>query len=73
MARIKVTAGEGRTVPVPSSIATAPGAALLYLKPGDELEVDESNTHVQRMLGDGDFVRLAAVEVELGPDETKES
>lgn len=58
MATIKVTAGEGRTVPVHSSIATAPGATLLLLKQGDELEVEESNALVQRALRSGDFVRV---------------
>jgi hypothetical protein len=56
MARIKVTAGPGRVVPVPSSLGTAPGATMLFLKPGDELEVDESDAHVVRSLIDGDFV-----------------
>lgn len=58
MATITVTAGEGRTVPVHSSIATAPGAQQLFLKPGDELDVEESNYLVQRSLRNGDFVRV---------------
>ena len=67
MATIKVTAGEGRTVPVHSSIATAPGAALFYLKAGDELEVEESDTHVQRSLRNGDFVRVAPTKTATKP------
>lgn len=58
MARIKVTAGPGRTVPVPTSVATAPGAAMLLLREGEEIEVDDTDTHVQRTLMDGDFVRV---------------
>lgn len=56
MAKIKVTAGEGRLVPVHSSLATAPGATQLMLKPGDEIEVEESHPLVQRQLRNGDFV-----------------
>lgn len=58
MANITVTAGPGRTVPVHNSIATAPGGTLLYVKPGDELEVDDASTFVQRALRNGDFVRV---------------
>jgi hypothetical protein len=60
MAKIWVTAGEGRLVPVPSSIATAPGARLLYLGAGEKLEVEEGDSHVQRSLRNGDFVRTSA-------------
>lgn len=58
MARIKVTAGPGRTVPVPTSVATAPGAAMLLLREGEVIEVEDTDTHVQRTLMDGDFVRV---------------
>lgn len=60
MAKIWVTAGEGRKVPIPSSIATAPGATLLYLDPGDKLEVDEGHHHTVRCLRNGDFVKTSA-------------
>lgn len=59
MATIKVTAGKGRTVPVHSSIATAPGATQLLLREGDELDVDDSNALIQRSLRNGDLVRIA--------------
>src|SRR5215470_7201739 len=59
MAKITVTAGEGRTFPVHPSIATAPGGALQLLRPGDELEVDDSHTTIQRALRNGDLVRVA--------------
>jgi hypothetical protein len=63
MATIKVTARAGRTVPIHKSIATAPGATQLYLRNGEELEVDESNALVQRMLRPGgDLVRVDAIE-----------
>lgn len=58
MANITVTAGAGRTVPVHPTIATGPGGTQLLLKPGDELEVDEGNTLVQRWRRNGDFVRV---------------
>jgi hypothetical protein len=70
MATIKVTAGKGRTVPVHSSIATAPGATLLLLREGDELDVEESDALVQRSLRNGDFVR---VEPKPAPKPSKES
>lgn len=70
MATIKVTAREGRTVPVHSSLGTAPGAELLVLKPGDVLEVDDANPLVQRALRPGgDLVRVA----ETAAKPTKES
>lgn len=56
MAAIRVTAGEGRETPLHSSIASAPGAGLLILKPGDEIDVEESNYLVQRALRSGDLV-----------------
>lgn len=56
--KIVVTAGPGRVVPVHSSVATAPGAQLLILKPGDELAVDPGSTLVQRALRNGDLVRV---------------
>ena len=58
MAKITVTAGEGRTYPVHHTIATAPGGALQLLQPGDELEVDDSHTTIQRSLRNGDLVRV---------------
>jgi hypothetical protein len=59
MAKITVTAGEGRTFPVHHTIATAPGGVLQLLRPGDELEVDDSHTTIQRALRNGDLVRVA--------------
>ena len=59
MAKITVTAGEGRTFPVHHSIATAPGGTLQLLRPGDELEVDDSHTSIQRALRNRDLVRVA--------------
>jgi hypothetical protein len=59
MAKITVTAGEGRTFPAHHTIATAPGGALLLLRPGDELEVDDGHTSIQRALRNGDLVRVA--------------
>lgn len=58
MAKITVTAGEGRTFPVHHTIATAPGGTLQLLRPGDELEVDDSHTSIQRALRNGDLVRV---------------
>lgn len=63
MAKIKVTAGEGRTVPIDRSIATAPGAAQLYLKPGDELDVEASHPAIQRQLRSGDLVEIKSAAV----------
>lgn len=60
MAKMTVTAGEGRTFPVHHTIATAPGGALQLLRPGDELEVDDSHTSIQRALRNGDLVRVAS-------------
>jgi hypothetical protein len=65
MAKATVTAGAGRTVPVPTSIATAPGGRLLYLRRGegdngDELEVDDADTWVNRSLRNGDLERVAS-------------
>ncbi len=59
MAKITVTAGEGRTFPVHHTIATTPGGALQLLRPGDEFEVDDSHTTIQRALRNGDLVRVA--------------
>jgi hypothetical protein len=59
MAKITVTAGEGRTFPAHHTIATAPGGALQLLRSGDELEVDDSHTSIQRALRNGDLVRVA--------------
>jgi hypothetical protein len=59
MGQITVTAGEGRTFPVHHSIATAPGGALQLLRPGDELEVDDSHTAIQRALRNRDLMRVA--------------
>lgn len=58
MAKIRVTAGHGRTVPIPSHLGTAPGAQLLHLTEGNELDVEESDYYVQRALGDGDLVKV---------------
>jgi hypothetical protein len=59
MGQITVTAGEGRTFPMHHTIATAPGGTLLLLRPGDELEVDDSHTIIQRALRNRDLVRVA--------------
>lgn len=59
MAKIKVTAGSGRVVPLPSSISTSPGVTLHLLNPGDEIEVDEGDPFVVATLASGDFVRVA--------------
>jgi hypothetical protein len=58
MAKITVTAGEGRTFPVHHTIATAPGGVLQLIRPGDELEVDDSHTTIQRALRNVDLVRV---------------
>jgi hypothetical protein len=58
MGQITVTTGGGRTYPLHHSIATAPGGALLLLRSGDELEVDDSHTSIQRALRNGDLVRV---------------
>ncbi len=60
MAKIKVTAGAGRTVPIDRTLATAPGAEQLFLQPGDELEVEASHPAVQRQLRSGDLVVVKA-------------
>jgi hypothetical protein len=57
MATIKVTAGAGRTVPLHSSVATAPGARLKLLVAPEVIEVDDTNVHVQRSLADGDLIK----------------
>jgi hypothetical protein len=59
MGKITVTAGNGRTVPIHHSIATGPGGALRLLVTGDELEVDDAHTSIQRSLRNGDLVRVA--------------
>lgn len=58
MSKIKVTAGEGRSTPLPRSLASGPGATLLILKHGDEVEVDERDAYVIRALDNGDLVRV---------------
>lgn len=58
MAKIKVTADKGRTVPVDPSLGSAPGRRTLFLLEGDVLEVEEQHSGVQRALRDGDFVRV---------------
>jgi len=50
MAKITVTARPGRVVPIHSTVAPGPAGAPLMLNPGDELEVDDSLTLVQRAL-----------------------
>lgn len=59
MAQITVSAGEGRTFPMHYSIATGPGGTLLLLRPGDELEVNDSDIRIQRALRNGDLVRVS--------------
>jgi hypothetical protein len=58
MAKITVTASEGRTYPLHPSIATAPGGALRLLGAGDEHEVDDSHTTIQRALRNGDLMKV---------------
>jgi hypothetical protein len=67
MAKILVTAGEGRTVPLPREFGTAPGNRLLMLvtsdqlgAPGyvDRLEVESGHSFTVRSLRNGDFVRF---------------
>lgn len=60
MALITVTAGAGRTVPLHHTIATGPGGTLQYVREGDELEVDDAQTPIQRALRNGDLVRVAS-------------
>lgn len=61
MAKIKVTAGAGRTVPLHSSVATAPGGRLKLLKAPEAIEVEETNLLVQRAMATGDLVRVETV------------
>jgi hypothetical protein len=63
--KIRVTAGEGRTMPLDPSIATAPGNTRRFLTHGEIVEVDPTNPHVVRAFADGDLVR--AVEPVLTP------
>lgn len=56
--KIRVTAAEGREVPIDPSVATAPGANRLILKHGEVIEVDPSNVHVNRSMRDGDLVEV---------------
>jgi hypothetical protein len=56
MAKITVTAGAGRIVPIHNTVAPGPGGAHQLLNPGDELEVEDSLTLVQRSLRNGDLV-----------------
>ncbi len=71
MPTIKVTAGEGRLVPIPKSIATAPGAMQLYLSSGvkprdaqpeqtvEQLDVDSGDAWVHRSIDNGDLVKVS--------------
>jgi len=43
-------------VPIPSNVATAAGNRPLWLKPGEELEVDPTDTHIARRIRSGDLV-----------------
>jgi hypothetical protein len=56
--KIRVTAAEGRMVPIDRSIATAAGNAQLYLRAGEELEVDPSHQSIVRQMRSGDLVVL---------------
>lgn len=71
MAKIRVTAGPGRLVPIPVGIYTEPGSGLCYLGSNQdddqtlharatrtEIEIDESHHFVQRSLRNGDLVRV---------------
>lgn len=60
MPKIKVTAGEGRMVPIPPHLGTSPGARTLILKPGEPLEVDDGDAFVSRARDNGDLVLLEA-------------
>lgn len=64
MSKIWVTAGEGRTTPIDPSIATAPGAQRLFLKPGDKLEVEGTDGRIVRQMRSGDLVQTSAPEPE---------
>jgi hypothetical protein len=57
MAQIKVTAAQGRTVPLHPSYAG--GTAVTFLKFGDPaVEVNGSDYNVQRAIRDGDLVQF---------------
>lgn len=60
MRKIVVTAAKDRLVPIHASVATAPGRALLHLRPGDELRVDADLALVQRARGRGDLEEVKA-------------
>lgn len=60
MRKIVVTAAKDRLVPIHASVATAPGRALLCLRPGDELRVDAALAFVHRALGRGDLEEVKA-------------
>lgn len=58
MGKIKVTAGEGRTVPLPAGLANGPGGTLVKLVAGEIVEIDDSHHFTQRALRNGDLVRV---------------
>ena len=62
----RVRAAEGRTVPIPASVATAPGARPLFLQPGAELDVDITDAHIARRLRAGDLEVVLVAELDGG-------
>ena len=56
MATIRVTAGPGRTVPLPASIASGPGGTPKLLMAPDEIEVDNTNPHIVLLMRSEDLV-----------------
>lgn len=71
MAKIKVTAGPGRVAPIDPDIATEPGGGVLLLRPGRELEVEETDYRITRDLATGDLVKIKA-SAAPAPDGKKE-
>lgn len=59
MARIFITATDGKVVPLHSSDATGPGATNLLVRPGDVVEVEKSAAIIRRLRA-GDLVEVAA-------------
>ena len=54
---VLVTAAAGRLCPIAAIDATAPGGRLLYVKPGDEVELPNSS-YVRRRIAAGDLVEI---------------
>lgn len=60
MSKIWVTAAKDRIAPIDPAIATAPGAQMLFLKPGEKLEVDATDSRIVRQMRSGDLVETTA-------------